>query len=396
MLEAKREAYTLNLTTDIIDDKQLTLEEAFGIDTKEDLNPIIHDEPIDRPKGQLNILQWNAYHLTDPKIQILSEIAVDEKIDIICIQEMTSMKYPKPPKRLPRFNRPRYILPDGSKGLTIYIRQGLEFTTIKDTYTKKQPKILHQACRIRLTDTTNLRIDNIYIHPDTKNKDKKNFWNYLGSQTDDLQIILGDANEKASILGGGNKLLYSTFQQLIDLKGYTVLNTGEPTRIQKSGNSFKYSALDITLATKQASKMIKRWKTMDDSTSDHLPIITKLTTHVKRKQIRPQVYKIPYTELRTAFKRIYENTTGDPGTRLLETLESLKGHRTTYTPMHRVCKWWNPKLQHLKTAKNRARATKQVELYVTLRKEFRRAFRRARRKYRKHRMMKLANSKNPW
>ena len=97
LLEAKREAYTLNLTTDIIDDKQLTLEEAFGIDTKEDLNPIIHDEPIDRPKGQLNILQWNAYHLTDPKIQILSEIAVDEKIDIICIQEMTSMKYPKPP-----------------------------------------------------------------------------------------------------------------------------------------------------------------------------------------------------------------------------------------------------------------------------------------------------------
>ena len=254
LLEAKREAYTLNPTTDIIDDKQLTLEEAFGIDTKEDLTPIIHDEPIDRPKGQLNILQWNAYHLTDPKIQILSEIAVEEKIDIICIQEMTSMKYPKPPKRLPRFNRPRYILPEGSKGLTIYIRQGLEFTTIKDTYTNKQPKILHQACRIRLTDTTSLRIDNIYIHPDTKSKDKKHFWNYLGSQTEDLQIILGDANERASILGGGNKLLYSTFQQLIDLKGYTVLNTGEPTRIQKSGDSFKYSALDITLATKQSQQ----------------------------------------------------------------------------------------------------------------------------------------------
>ena len=183
---------------------------------------------------------------------------------------------------------------------------------------------------------------------------------------------------------------------MIDLKGYTVLNTGEPTRIQKSGNSFKYSALDITLATKQASKMIKQWKTTDDSTSDHQPIITKLTTDVKRKQIRPQVHKVPYTELRTAFKRIYENTIGDPGARLLETLDSLKSYRTTYNPMHRVCKWWNPKLQHMKTAKNRARATKQVDLNVTLRKKFRREFRRARRKYRKHGMMKLANSENPW
>ena len=94
-------------------------------------------------KEQLNILQWNAYHLNDPKMKILSEIAVEEEIDIICIQEMTDPRYPKPPSRLPGFERPRYILPDKSKGLALYIKQGLEFQIVKDNYTQKQPQILH-------------------------------------------------------------------------------------------------------------------------------------------------------------------------------------------------------------------------------------------------------------
>ena len=87
----------------MIDDNQLSLEEGLGVDTKEDTETNIEEMNIYNPKGQLNILQWNAYHLNDPKMEILSEIAVEEEIDIICIQEMTDPRYPKPPSRLPGF-----------------------------------------------------------------------------------------------------------------------------------------------------------------------------------------------------------------------------------------------------------------------------------------------------
>ena len=170
---------------------------------------------------------------------------------------------------------------------------------------------------------------------------------------------------------------------MVNLKGYSILNIGKPTRILRYKYGYSSSAIDITLASAQASKMFHNWKIHEDSSSDHVPIITQLRTTAKRRQVRQLVYKVPYTELRRAFKNIYRDTIGDSGARLLETLDLLKEFRATYTPIHRVCKWWNSNLKAIKKSKNRAQANKQWKTYVRLRREFRKEFKRAKRQYEK-------------
>ena len=97
LTEAKAEVYTKFKAPNMVDDDQLTLEEAFGLKTKQDTTATIDDENIQTPKDRLNILQWNVFHLTKKSIKSLYDIAQQEQIDVICIQEMTDVNFPKAP-----------------------------------------------------------------------------------------------------------------------------------------------------------------------------------------------------------------------------------------------------------------------------------------------------------
>ena len=81
-----------------------------------------------------------------------------------------------------------------------------------------------------------LKIDHVYIHPKTKQADRKEFWNFVIAERSDKHIILGDINEKARILGGGNTKVYSSFDDLLIPHNYSVFNNGLPTREQKHLN----------------------------------------------------------------------------------------------------------------------------------------------------------------
>ena len=57
LIEAKAEVYTNSKTSNMVDDDQLTLEEAFGLETKQDMTANINHENSQTPKDCLNILQ---------------------------------------------------------------------------------------------------------------------------------------------------------------------------------------------------------------------------------------------------------------------------------------------------------------------------------------------------
>ena len=212
----------------------------------------------------------------------------------------------------------------------------------------------------------------------------------------DKHIILGDINERAKILGGGNTQVYSTFDDLLNLNNYSIFNNGSPTREQKYGNSVQRSAIDITLGSPQISKFLESWHIDDESSSDHYPIITRLKWKIKRREVRKKVSQANYGELRSEFIRLYDLSTGDPGSRFLDTMMSLKKYKSTYEHMHAPCKWWNKSLQNLKRRRNRARSKKQWEKYVELKRSFRREFRRSRKRYFSTRLDELARSNHPW
>ena len=109
---------------------QQTLYEAFSI----------ADSEVKTEMGEantnkvLNILQWNCYHLSESKVQYLFEESSRLDIDVICLQEVSHPTFKKHPHRIPNFQPPLFYFPDQSKGLAIYIRNGISWKKIETVF----------------------------------------------------------------------------------------------------------------------------------------------------------------------------------------------------------------------------------------------------------------------
>ena len=116
-------------------------------------------------------------------------------------------------------------------------------------------------------------------------------WNHLNEHALKNHVILGDVNERAQILGSNNTNANSTFDELLDQHGYSIFNDGSHTRMQTLENTASYSAIDVTMGNSSCTQMLSSWTTLDESSSDHVPILTLLNFGVKRRKMREKVTK---------------------------------------------------------------------------------------------------------
>ena len=141
-----------------------------------------------------SVLQWNCYHLNSEKIHYLATKALQENIDVIMIQEVSHVDYKYGPRRIPNFQKPMFLKPEHAKGIAVYVRNGVQWKFVTECYNEKYPKILHQAILVGHDETDILRIDHVYIHPETTKPDREQFWNYITSNKMTKHLILGDIN----------------------------------------------------------------------------------------------------------------------------------------------------------------------------------------------------------
>ena len=357
--------------------QQTTLEESFFPSA-----PDTTDNKEEKDTHCLKVLQWNCYHLTGEKVHYLSQVTRNQSIDVILLQEVSAVQNKRAPKRIPGFHAPRYVRPSGSKGLAAYVRKGIYWTASDTIFDKNHPHILHQSITIRLEDEdTEIRLENVYIHNDASNSERLELWNFIANLESEFHLVMGDINERAAILGGGNTNQVASFDDLISNQGYSVVNTGEPTRIQIHGSSWKESAIDVTLGSAAVMEKISSWSLEDESSSDHRPIITTLDFAMTSSPQRSKVPKVPYEELRSKFKQLYTDGRGRPGAKFWTALMELRDYRPSFVRSRGPARWWSKRLAALRRRRDRARRRRREDEFVRLRREFRREVKKAQRKY---------------
>ena len=373
--------------------QQTTLEESFfPSDTQE-----TKENHVDQDTHAFKVLQWNCYHLTGDKVHYLSQVALHRSIDVILLQEISPVQKTRAPKRIPGFHAPRYIQPQGSKGLAAYVRKGIYWKSSESIFDKFHPRILHQSITLRLEqEDKEIRLDNIYIHNDTTASEKLELWKFLADIESEFHLVMGDINERAAILGGGNENPTSSFDDLISMHGYSIFNSGEATRIQRHGSTWKESAIDMTLGNAAVTEKLSSWSLEDESSSDHRPIITTLNFAMTSSLSRSKVSKVPYEELRRKFKQLYADGQGSAGAKFWSALMTLRDYRPSFVRARSSCKWWSRRLERLRRRRDRARRRRCEIEFVRLRREFRREVKKAKRKYEQRVLNTRASEGVPW
>ena len=372
--------------------QQTTLEESFF-----SLAPDTTDNKQDKDTHSLKVLQWNCYHLTGEKVHYLSQVTRNQSIDVILLQEVSPVQHKRAPKRIPGFHAPRYVRPPGSKGLAAYVRKGIYWTAPNTIFDKHHPHILHQSIIIQLEDEdTEIRLENVYIHNDTTNSERLELWKFIAELECEFHLVMGDINERAAILGGGNTNQVASFDDLINNRGYSVFNTGEPTRIQIHGSSWRESAIDVTMGSAAITEKMSCWSLEDESSSDHRPIITTLDFAMTSSSQRSKVPKVPYEELRSKFKQLYADGRGRPGAKFWTALMELRDYRPSFVRSRAPARWWSKRLAQLRRRRDRARRRRREDEFVRLRREFRREVKKAQRKYEQRVLNTRASEGVPW
>ena len=240
---------------------------------------------------KLKILQLNIDAISAKK-QELKGFLKKHDISIALIQETKMITKDRDPK-LPgytiiRKDRPQ---PKGKErnrggGLLMAIKNDLNGTGYKavnltvtapaDTLTESQ------TIEIPTGDQHNLRLTNIYIPPSRDDPTREaaislDEWPHTPSD-----IILGDINAHSPSWENSfsNDVMDSRgkkFEKWMEDTGMTPLNSGTHTHTCKRSGTATLSAPDVAFANPRMLEKLE-WETVNDLSSDHLPIIITYTT----------------------------------------------------------------------------------------------------------------------
>ena len=376
---------------------QISIEESlFGEPRRKAKKPTRENK-----KWKLNLLQWNAYHLvTDGDLSGLNHKATEimtiieeHEIDIVLIQELKAIGSKQPAPLLPGFHPPIELNTGGTKAIATYIRRHLFYEQIPAN--EDLPKtVAVLSTRVLLKDKKSIRIDNVYLHPDSPKAHRIQAWNWTTDSEEEYHILAGDFNERCEILGNEDGDLNPSFNCLLE-EGYGVLNDGSPTRAQKNGTKFRFSAIDGTIASPSLAARVRGWETLDALDSDHFPIVSRLRMSPKTKP-RPKLKRIRYNQLQVEFLKYFEDSPGDAGQKFIAAIQQLEVLRFTKMPVRYKCTFWNTELESLKRKRNKARNRHRLKKYLELRSKFRHAFKRAKTKDYLQRLKQAASLPNPW
>jgi len=219
----------------------------------------------------LRLLQWNACGIR-PRLPLLKQLLASKEFDVICIQETFL-------KKDMRFEIEGYNVIRNDRttafhgGLAILIRENLGYTVMKNP-TDIEGQVVDLAMK-----NGRLTIVNVYVSP-VGILDKEAF---MGLFEYNNSIIVGDMNARHALWGApNNDARGRLIADVIDDKGYVVLNTGQPTH-QIAGGGMSH--LDLSIVTSSLATKA-RWFVLNDTMgSDHCPIQVELNTQTDRKVI---------------------------------------------------------------------------------------------------------------
>jgi reverse transcriptase-like protein/retrotransposon-encoded endonuclease len=278
---------------------------------------------INKPNSHdLNVLQINVNGIQS-EIQELIQIAKDNNIDILTIQE-TKLKSTQKTPKIAGFSEVRKDRKTGNGGgLLTYISDKITFTEKSIDRNIDQSYIEIQAFELHL-NKKHINLANIYIPPRTYTNEIDDqtvtqCFNALTSQSNIL--ITGDFNAHSKLwYSKTNDHRGSTITDLITNSNLITLNTDNPTRVPMASNQQDTSP-DIS-AISNNLYCHTTWETIQGLSSDHLPI--KITVNMKT-QFRSEENKKMYTNYK---KANWKNFTSEIETALENTTDPTDVHNS--------------------------------------------------------------------
>nr|CAH7715725.1 unnamed protein product [Callosobruchus chinensis] len=212
----------------------------------------------------MHIIQWNARSIVANRAS-LQHFLSNNLTHFVAVSETwlnTSHTF-----TLKGFNFVKKCRNDGSGGVGIFIKEGINFSELNIS-NNFNPGI--EVCAIT-TNNGNLNIASIYKPPDIRVSQRD--WCNLFSQFTSPTIFCGDFNSHHGLWGydeddAQGKMLV----EAMEIHNLIILNDGRSTRVVGPQCRNKFSAVDLTLVSPiLADKVI--WDVLEDTMgSDHFPI----------------------------------------------------------------------------------------------------------------------------
>lgn len=216
----------------------------------------------------INIIQWNINGFYS-KLEELQLIIRDHDPKVICIQETNFNKKSNPTlHNFNIYNKNRDTCNRASGGVAIMIDQSYPTKEVI-----LQTNLEAMAIIITLPHTS-ITVCNVYI-PNQKEFTLPDI-EHIVQQLPNPYIIVGDFNSHSKTWGSyKSDSRGKIIEDLLSKDNITILNNGQPTRInQANGHP---SAIDLSIANTSFSHKLE-WQTLPDIySSDHIPIKISIT-----------------------------------------------------------------------------------------------------------------------
>ena len=227
-------------------------------------------------------MSWNAEGLRT-KIRELGSWLPAVKADVVAVQEA---QFSKTAPNIPGYQPP--VVVRRARGRTtgaavvkggdvaLYIRAGLHFTVLTDSYLAATDDST-ELCGVRLLGLHPINIINIYRPPiRATGDDREDRFDPSLLPSDDETIIVGDINGHHPWWDDSCQEADSVGDRVVDwleAAGWTPLNNGSPTFASyRTGGQ---SAPDIAACSRSLAQRA-RWSLGQDLGSDHLPMVVEV------------------------------------------------------------------------------------------------------------------------
>ena len=215
----------------------------------------------------------------------LEQLATQHRPDVLTIQETTLKTQDKTPY-LQGYTASRKDGQQTDRGLLTYIQHDIKFT---DVPTNTPNKTELQMTRLHLSTTQDLYIANAYIHPRTEeiaaDDDKtENLFRQMLRQ--DNTVITGDVNAHSNMWFSPTTDHRGDYiANIINDSDHIIINANTPTRLPFSRQDAPHQRPTSPDITAIPMRLLPHttWTTFTQLSSDHLPILTTIDTHLKTK-----------------------------------------------------------------------------------------------------------------
>ena len=348
--------------------------------------------PVEEP---LRIIQWNAFHLSEDKAAELTQISTELNCQVLLISELMRTTSSNPPPRIRGFSAPEWFKPERSKGMAMYIRDGMNYDLIDQRAIENDPMSLLQVVRIN-TGGHQIELRHTYINPKASNGLRTRTWSNLLSESPMPLLICGDVNEHSDLWDKTAENHYTPIDTFWDDERLHILNDGRPTRVWFHKDELKNSTVDVAIANDSLVDLGVRWDTLYDFASDHLPCLITIpigSATTTRKTVRRI---LDYNAYKDEFWERLQNSDAPKNIRFIQVLSEMQASETSLVTSHDPCPWWDQELLTVKRMRNRARRLGETTAYKELRQRFKSIYRKKKKKYFDQQVSKIVLGKNPW